>query len=321
VIPAPTSPEQGTTGLVPFVDTHFHLWDIGHERLRYDWLEQAHHPVLGSVRPLARSHLLHDYLDAVAGLDVAAAVHVQADASDPVRETEWLTALAERSGWPHAIVAFVDLSADDWADALARQSAFPRVRGIRDLRVGSLAGARRDWSDPQLVRALATLSTRGLHYELRTTHPEAAAVVRLLGRVDRTPVVLTHAGLPLDRSRDELRSWKRAMRQLASVDSLHCKVSGFGMGSHLSGRPWSTEDIRPLVLTCLELFGTTRTFFGSNWPVETLAVTYGSMLETYRTIVADCSADEQHDLLWRNAARFYRLPVTDSAEGARSSRA
>ncbi len=295
--------------MTPFVDTHFHLWDLEHERFRYPWLDEAHHPILGSMAPIARSHLIAEYLDAIAGLGVRAAVHVQADASDPVRETEWLTAVADASGWPHAIVAFVDLTADDWDAALARQRAFPRVRGIRDLEVEGLNG-RRDWSDPRLSRALSQLAAHGLHYELRATHPEAADVVDLLKGLDDVPVVLTHAGLPLDRSPEELRAWARAIRRLASVDSLHCKVSGLGMGQLLSAEPWSTEVVRPLVLTCLEAFGTERTFFGSNWPVETLAVPYPAMLETYRTIVAGFSDDEQDDLLWRNAAAFYRLDTS-----------
>lgn len=296
----------------PFLDSHFHLWSLDHGGFGYPWLETAHHPVLGSIPQLSRSFLVDDYLDAIAGLGVAAAVHIQADASDPVGETEWLSTLADRTGWPHAIVAFVDLTADDWADALSRQSAFPRVRGIRDLRVERLGAARRDWSDPRLLHALSKLPAHGLHYELRTTHQETDEVLELLARLEGVPVVLTHAGLPLGRSPEELREWERALRRLASVDYLHCKLSGFGMGSYLAGEPWDTGDVRSLVMTCLDAFGTTRTFFGSNWPVETLAVPYRSMLDTYRTIVEGLGEDEQRDLLGRNAARFYRLPEADA---------
>jgi predicted TIM-barrel fold metal-dependent hydrolase len=297
--------------LIPFVDTHFHVWDLEHERLRYPWLESAHHPVLGSVRPIARSHLIADYLADVGELGVRAAVHVQADTSDPVRETQWLTDIADESGWPQAIIAFVDLTADDWEGALARQSDFARVRGVRDLKVESV-NRRRDWSDPRLRNALARLNARGLHYELRMTHPETADVVALLDRLDGMPVVLTHAGLPLDRSPEALRAWTRALRRLAEVDHLYCKLSGFGMGFHLSGERWTTASIRPLVLTCLEHFGTRRAFFGSNWPVETLAVSYRTMLATYRSIVHELSEAEQHDLLWRNARSLYRIDLSET---------
>jgi predicted TIM-barrel fold metal-dependent hydrolase len=290
--------------VIPFADTHFHLWD--REQLHYPWLESGRHPVLGSIGAISQSHVLEDYLHAIEGLGVRTAVHVQADASDPLRETEWLDAVADEHGWPHAIVAFVDLTADDWEQGLAQQASFARVRGIRDLRVLRL-GARRDWSDPRLEHALRALGAHGLHYELRVTPTEAADAAALLARIDGVPVVLTHAGLPLDRSPGGLEEWTRAIRTLAQVDHLHCKLSGFGMSHHLAGERWSTTSVRPLVETCLEHFGTARTFFGSNWPVETLAVPYDAMLATYRTIVGGLTIEEGQDLLWRNASRFYRV--------------
>lgn len=300
----------GGVGPLPFVDTHFHLWNLDHEHLRYDWLERAQHPVLGSIGSLARSYLLDDYLREIAGLDVAAAVHVQADASDPLLETEWLTAVAEKSGWPQAMVTFVDLESEGCADALARQSSFSRVRGVRDLRVRNLKTAGRQWNDPRLRRSLARLGRKGLHYELRMTYAETSDVIELLKGVEDVPVVLTHAGLPLDHAPEELRAWRRAIGRLSSIDFLHCKLSGFGMGHYLSRQPWNFESVRPLIMTCVEAFGTTRTFFGSNWPVDTLAVSYRDMIDTYRAAVAGSSADEQRNLLGGNAMRFYRLPAT-----------
>ena len=68
--------------------------------------------------------------------NVERVVHVQAatGSRDPVDETEWLQAFADRLGVPHGIVAYVDLAAPDAVETLERHARFANLRGIRDLR-------------------------------------------------------------------------------------------------------------------------------------------------------------------------------------------
>ncbi|MGT2493683.1 hypothetical protein ACU4GD_32225 [Cupriavidus basilensis] len=60
-------------------------------------------------------------------------MHVEAEwaRANPVDETVWLTALAQRMGRPSALVAHAQLDRADVAEILAAQAAFPMVRGIR----------------------------------------------------------------------------------------------------------------------------------------------------------------------------------------------
>ena len=93
------------------------------------------------------------------------------------------------------------------------------------------------------------------------------------------------------------------MATLAEAPNVACKISGLGMTDH----SWTTESIRPWVLACIEVFGVERCMFGSNWPVDSLYSSYRTMLDAYREITADFSAEERAALFQTNAERYYRV--------------
>ena len=94
---------------IPFVDTHFHLHDMKRPELRYAWLEpDAVHPFLGNIDAIKAQHYwIEDYIAEIRFSNVPKAIHVQAalGIKDPVDETRWLQGFADKSGYPHGIVA------------------------------------------------------------------------------------------------------------------------------------------------------------------------------------------------------------------------
>ena len=62
------------------------------------------------------------------------AIHVQAalGTADPVNETRWLQAFADKTGYPHGIVAECHLADQDAGAVLERHMHYANVRGIRD---------------------------------------------------------------------------------------------------------------------------------------------------------------------------------------------
>ena len=94
---------------IPFVDTHFHLHDLKNPKLKYAWLDwDAVHPYLGNIDAIKPIHYwIDDYIAEIRFANVPKAVHVQAALGipDPVEETRWLQAFADKTGYPQAIVA------------------------------------------------------------------------------------------------------------------------------------------------------------------------------------------------------------------------
>jgi len=288
--------------VLPIVDAHFHLWDLSHGPLYHPWLQdpRPHEFFLGDYRALKRDYLPADYRRDAAGHPVVKAVHVEADCArdQQVAETDWLSAQHRLTGLPSAIVAHAWFHTPDAAEILERQAANPLVRGIRSkpFRDGMMREAA--W-----LAGYARLERLGLSWDLRVKTwelEEAAGVVRAHPGI---AVVLNHTGLPWDRSDAGLERWRRGMRALAASPHCHCKLSCL----LLPDGPWDYESNRRIVLETIDLFGVERCMFASNFPVDSLRVSFGRMFDDYQRMTADFAEAERRALFHDNAARFYRL--------------
>ena len=70
---------------------------------------------------------------------------------------------------------------------------------------------------------------------------------------------------------------------------------------------WTVDRLTAFVESCLEVFGTDRCFFGSNWPVQRLYGSYEMLVTALRMATAHLTDGERHDLFVGNAERMYRL--------------
>ncbi|WP_162792324.1 hypothetical protein [Novosphingobium sp. P6W] len=111
-----------------------HFYD--HRRFRYSGTEPGSSPAfMGDISQLAADYLPLDYKADFAGLGTIGFVHVEAgvDLADARAETLWLQSLDKAAGRPDAIVAKIDLMADNLREELSwlqRQSMVKAVRQI-----------------------------------------------------------------------------------------------------------------------------------------------------------------------------------------------
>lgn len=295
---------------IPFIDAHMHLWNL--KRLRYSWLMPpfSDDGPNGNVSAIAQDYLPEDYRSDLAGWSLAGAVHVQAgaDAEHALAETEWIEALADEDGIPSAIVAFADLADPNLDEALARQAAFPRVRGIRHIAnwhsdPDKTYSATNPLDNPAWRRGYGRLGRHGLSFDFQLYPSQMPAAATLAAAHPDIPVIVNHAGMPVDRDEAGLHAWREGMGALAAMDHVSVKLSGFG----IVDRSWTIESIRPLVLETIEMFGTRRCLVASDAPTDKLFSSIGQVLDAYATILAEFSRDERRDMFGRSAARIYRL--------------
>ena len=74
---------------------------------------------------------------------------------------------------------------------------------------------------------------------------------------------------------------------------------------------WSVDSIRPIVETCIELFGPGRSMFGSNFPVDKLYASYAKVWGAYEEISRGLDDTERMRLFGGTAREFYRLLATE----------
>ena len=289
-------------GKLEFVDAHVHFYDMHHPELFYGhWQPDADPPVIGKqMRKLGeRNFLAEDFIEITRASNVTKAVHVQAaiGSKDPVKETEWLVEAAERTSFPHAIVAHADLRAPEVEAVLERHCEFPRMRGIRDFSYGDFLVSE------DFHRGYALLEKYNLHASIAAQWQDMEKLVALANKFPNTVIVIDHAGNPAERNENYFEQWKRGMATAATAENIVCKISGLGMGDH----NWTVESIRPYVLSCIEAFGVPRSIFATNWPVDSLFSSYDTLIDAYTEIVSDFSDDEKMDLFARNTEALYRI--------------
>ena len=285
-----------------FVDSHVHFYDMQHPELFYGhWQPDVNPPLIGKrMRELGeRNFLAEDFIEVTRASNVTKAVHVQAaiGSKDPVKETEWLEEAAERTGFPHAIVAHADLRAPNVEAVLERHCEFPRMKGIRDFSYGDFLVAE------DFHRGYALLEKYDLHASIAAQCQDMEKLVALANKFPNTIIVIDHAGNPAERTPEYFELWKRGMETAATAENIICKISGLGMGDH----DWTVDSIRPWALGCIEAFGVARCIFATNWPVDSLFSSYDALIEAYTEIVADFSESERRDLFARNTERLYGI--------------
>ncbi len=286
---------------IPFVDTHFHLHDMKHPQLRYGWLEpDAVHGFLEDTDPLKSQHyFIKDYIAEIRFANVPKAIHVQAavNTPDPVVETAWLQAFADRTGYPHGIVAECHLARPDAAQVLDRHLQYANVRGIRNF------GDGRYLMDEAWRRGFAELGPRKLVSCIDTRVERADDILDLARAFPRVQICIDHCAIPMGRDDESFRRWRAAMDIMAKSPNVTMKVSGLGMGDPL----WTAASIRPYVLGSIEAFGTGRVVFGTNWPVDRMFSSYPDVINAYAGIISGFSREEQVAMFSGNAERLFRI--------------
>jgi predicted TIM-barrel fold metal-dependent hydrolase len=286
---------------VPFVDTHFHLHDLKRPELRYLWLEPDWiHPLLGDIDPLKSQHYwIQDFMAEIRFSNVPKAVHVQAalGTADPVNETKWLQGFADRFGYPQGIIAECHLSQPDAQAVLERHLQYENVRGIRDFGPGDYL------LDPAWRAGFKLLGKLKLVSCVDTRPERAAKLLDLATAYPDIQICVDHCGLPEKRDSNYFQLWRTAMGALAKAPNITMKISGLGMCDNR----WTLDSLRPWILACIEIFGTSRVVFGSNWPVDRMYSSYPDIVNAYRTILGGFTDAEQLAMLCGNAERLFRI--------------
>ncbi|MBX3028857.1 MAG: amidohydrolase family protein [Chloroflexi bacterium] len=286
---------------LPFVDTHVHFSDLQDPNLHYSWLQPGwKHPFLGDIEAIqAQRYWADEYVAETRFTNVSKSIHVQAalGIADPVEETRWLQAFADRLGHPHGIVAECHLAQPDAASVLERHMQYPNMRGVRDFGAGDYP------RDPAWRAGYALLEQYDLVPCLDSSPETYPSIKDLALAFPGITISLDHAGFPRQRDAAYFAMWKQALADLAEAPNVVIKISGLGMGDNR----WTVDSIRPWVLTCIETFGVERSFFGTNWPVDRMYSSYPDVVNAYAAIISGFSRDEQVALFSGNAERIFRI--------------
>ena len=277
------------------VDAHHHVWDL---RVRdQDWITGA------TLAPLRRNFLLGDYQPHARANDVAASIVVQTVTVPG--ETPELLALAATSDLVAGVVGWTDLTAPDVADRIAALTEMPSGGKLAGLRHQVQSEPDPGWlTRADVLRGLTAVAAAGLVYDLVLTAGQLAAAAQAAAAVPGLLFVLDHLGKPPVAS-GSIQPWARDLRRLAALPNTAGKLSG--LVTEADWHRWKIDDLRPYVDIALDAFGPARTMFGSDWPVCTLAASYGEVLEAARDLTGHLTPAERAAVFAGTATSVYGL--------------
>ncbi|TNF19725.1 MAG: hypothetical protein EP318_13350 [Rhodobacteraceae bacterium] len=295
---------------IALVDGHHHFWDLA--RFPYRWLAPEAPPArFGDKSAIRRNYLPADHLAAFGALPLTASVHVQANcgAADPVEETRWLQHLADTTGWPHAIVAEVDLCAADARAQIAGHLAYPALRGIRTPVAWDVAGRWRVADRPGVLaeerfRALLPLLEENrLCLECVVVPAQLPEVRDLALAHPGLSIVLNHFATLEPDTPGNADAWRAGLGALGAVPNVCVKLSGLWTVD----RGWRAAVLKPHVAHLLACLGPERVLYGSNLPVESVNCPLSRQFEQLREVLGDQPAPVLRAIFSDTARRVYRL--------------
>ncbi len=290
------------------VDAHFHIW----RQADLPWLLGPMQPrIFGPYQPIRRDYPMSEYLADVAGSGVEKSVYVQANwpADRAEAEVAWVEGVALATGWPHAIVAYADMTVPDVRPQLDRLARYPRVRGIRqqfhwhEKPLYRFATHPDLCRDPIVQKNVARLAAYGWAFDLQVFASQMAGACELARACPDVTFVLQHAGMLEDTTEAGRVYWAQSMAVLAGEPNIVAKLSGFGTFIQRN----DAAHIRWLIGETVRLFGAKRCLFGSNFPIEKLWTAYGPLIGAHRQAAASFSDADRRSIFHETACRVYRL--------------
>ncbi len=308
----------------PIIDPHHHLWPSG---------GSMPYGLADLERDLSSGHHVVDtvFVECGAAYDRS----TNDDEFAPVGETTFVAGEAESSQRQvmGGIVAHADLTGANLEAVLDAHdvAAQGRFRGIRhagshalhpdELMIPGRAPAGL-YADSAFRAGVARLGERGLSFDTWHYHYQNRDFLDLARNVTSTTLVLDHFGTPLGvgtyapQRAGIFEQWKADISAIARCENVVAKIGGLampdnGFGWHTADRPPTSDEFLgaqgSYYLHTIEQFGPERCMFESNFPVDRLSLSYRTVWNAFKRLVADFSADERDAMLRGTAARVYRL--------------
>jgi L-fuconolactonase len=275
------------------IDAHHHLW-------RYvppgpAWMANG-------MEGLRRDFLIEDLRAVTAEVGVTGTIVVETERAG--EETGWLSQVAASDDLIRGVVGWAPLTSPAVVAELERIASLPKMKAIRH--------PIHDESDDQFLlrddfnRGVAALKQFDLRYDILIFERHLPQTIQFVDRHPDQVFILDHVAKPLIRDR-VFSPWRENMRELARRSNVYCKVSG--MVTEADWHTWSDKVVSPYIEAVVEAFTPNRLMFGSDWPVMTLASSYGRWMATIQSAIAQLSVTEKERILGGTAVEAYGLSL------------
>lgn len=322
------------------VDAHLHLWhahEFSNPADPNQKLQTNQYLADEFLRDAGQGHKLTAFAYVECGSDYFpdGPAHLR-----PVGETRYAAKLAcelkKQSNAPKlgAIIAFADLrhpQLDETLDAHQAHSA-GLLRGIRhsgarfespDDRLFFGAAEAALYSDPDFARGVVKLGERHIVFDAFQFHFQLEELVNLVKTAPGTHIVINHLGAPIGYTNGEnapetatYREWAKHIDTLSEFPNVTMKLGGISSivtkynSNERRYPPSSAQFVAErgaYFHHAIRQFGAERCMFESNFPVDSISISYRVLWNAFKLIANEYSLEDRQNLLAGTARRVYRL--------------
>lgn len=317
---------------LPIVDSHHHLWTpspfpawetYGPDELMDDMANSGHN-IVATVYTDSHTNY-RDY-----GPENMRLVG-ETEYAEKVR-LEGLRIGGKAAGICAAIAGHADLLQGEKVGEVldAHMAASPVFRGIRymtafDSKLPPVYGATEPqiMTRPEFRKGFAELVRRDLTFDAWMFFPQLPELVGLAQEFPEARIVLDHVGGVIgvgpysERRGESFAQWKANISALAAYPNVSVKLGALsmaftGMVPAEGEKPLTSEQAalrqRDHILTTIELFGSERCMFESNFPVDLHYTSYTVLWNSFKIITRDLPAHDRTNLFSETAKRVYQIP-------------
>jgi len=271
------------------LDSHQHFWN--YQLPRHEWIDEEMAAIRRDFTPADLKPILDK-----SGIDGCISVEANQDPT----ETAFLLDIAAKNDWVKGVVGWVDLRAADIEEKIAAYAGREKLKGFRHVVQAE--------PDPyfllqkNFLRGIAAVGKAGYTYDILIFPHQLVSALELVKQFPNQKFVIDHIAKPYIKD-GYFTGWAAAMSAFEDFDNVWCKVSG--MVTEADYENWTEDQLRPYIDHALEVFGTDKIMFGSDWPVLRVAADYAAVADTFERAIAGYSESEQAGMMGGNCAEFY----------------
>ncbi|MCY9668663.1 amidohydrolase family protein [Paenibacillus alginolyticus] len=273
------------------IDAHQHYWKT--ERGDYGWLTPEQGILYVDYMPEQLQDSLRRY-------QFERTIVVQA--APTLEETQFLLSLYDEYESIAGVVGWLDLDSPQFSEQYAKFRRYKGFVGFRPM----LQDLPDSWIlRPQVMQNMEQLVKDDFPLDLQLRPRHHPYILEAFRSFPTLRAVVDHAAKPFIAGRI-LEPWKTEMAELAAFPNVMCKLSG--LVTEADQQAWNWMDLAPYVHHVIEVFGTDRVMFGSDWPVCLATCSYDEVyLALMNALPSNLTSEDHLAIFGGNAARFYQL--------------
>ena len=274
------------------IDSHQHFWEFD-KVLDKSWINDSMSVLRRDFSPTQVQPLMLEN-------GIEGCVAVQADQTED--ETHYLLGLAEKYNIIKGVVGWVDFRAPNIDERLEYFSGFKALKGFRHIVQGEKEDdflLRKDFCD-----GISLLKKYNFTYDILIYPKHLKHAIKFVDKFPDQKFVVDHIAKPFIKAQ-AIDEWEEDLRVFGKYENVYCKMAG--LVTEADWDNWSLSDFTSYISITLDIFGTNRVMFGSDWPVCLPSASYSEVCEIIEKNTSFLSPEEKEKLWGLNCSDFYSL--------------